>query len=269
MRELAVTVPADAVEDVLDELLPLAPHGVFEVARGDRVELRVRAQAATLPAREAVAAAAGAWGASLREREVPDDWHERRAFDHEPLVVAGRLAVRPDWAPAPPAAPLDVVLSDDGAFGAGNHPTTRACLELLCALPPGGAFADLGCGSGVLAIAAALLGWRPVVALDAEERALVATRANARRNRVEIEVRAADLRTHVPPQAATMVANVPPAVHAAIAARLERPPDALLVSGVLDEAADEVARVYAAAGLREARRDVSLGWATLLFTRSR
>jgi len=268
MREVAVRVPAGAVEDVLDELLALAPHGVHEVARGGEVELRVRGAAGELPATAQIAAAADPWGASVRERDVPDDWRERRVADHQPLVIAGRLALRPAWAPPPADGLIDLVLEHDDAFGSGGHPTTCACLEELCAVPPAGAFADLGCGSGVLAIAAAKLGWDPVVAIDGLDSAVEATRANAARNGVAVDVRQADLCAQAPPPAAAIVANVPLAVHEALAARLPAPPGTLIASGVLDDAAPTVLRAYAAAGLRVHERRTAGGWAVVVLHRS-
>src|SRR4051794_41251071 len=99
MRELALQVPAGAVEEVLDELLLVSPHGVIEVPRGDEVELRVRGEAP----RADVLAVGRTWDVAVRERDVPDDPHARRLADYEPLVVAQRLVVRPVWAPpAPP-----------------------------------------------------------------------------------------------------------------------------------------------------------------------
>ena len=72
-----------------------------------------------------------------------------------------------------------------GAFGTGAHPTTRGCLELLLELEPGGGLADLGCGSGVVAIAGARLGWAPVYGLDFDARSVGATERNAERNGVD------------------------------------------------------------------------------------
>ncbi len=264
MREIAVRIPSESVEAVLDELLLLAPHGVFEVARGDEVELRVRGTPDELPPAEAVAAATRGWEQSIRERDVPDDWHERRAADHEPLRVGGRLVVRPSWAPPARDDLIDIVLEDAGAFGAGTHPTTRACLEAICALEPDGGFADLGCGSGLLAIAAARLGWAPVVAIDRDPEAVAATAANAARNGVTVSAHALDLATRAPPSASTFVANVPLAVHETIGSLLVGAPETLILSGVLEEDATQAAGAYSATGLREAERIVTSGWALLV-----
>ena len=97
-----------------------------------------------------------------------------------------------------------MIESAAGAFGTGAHPTTRMCLELLLALEPGGPFADLGCGAGTLAIAAARLGWEPVLAVDHEPQSVAATQRNAARNgdRVEaLELDLADRRAAARPDA--------------------------------------------------------------------
>jgi ribosomal protein L11 methyltransferase len=264
MRELVLRVPADAVEPVLDELLLLAPHGVFERERGDEVELWLRGADDELPPRAAVVAAAGAWGDSLREHEVSDDWRERRADDHEPLVVAQRLAVRPGWARRPPDGLLDVVLHDEHAFGIGAHPTTRACLEVLCALEPAGSFLDLGCGSGVLAIAAALLGWSPVVAIDNQPAAVAAATANAAASGVVVDVREGDIAAAAAEPASVIVANVPLGAHEKLAAALPQPPPLMIVAGIVDRDADDVSGLYTARGARVAQRFVTQDWAILI-----
>ena len=89
-------------------------------------------------------------------------------------MLGERLTVRPPWEPAAATA-LDVVIDPGQAFGTGAHATTRLCLELLLELEPGGSLLDLGCGSGVLAIVAAQLGFRPVLAVDNDPASLLAT----------------------------------------------------------------------------------------------
>lgn len=259
MREVVLTVPRAAVEDVLDRLLPLVPGGVREVSRGARTELRMRGD--QLPHATELERAAGRWKHELREREVPDDWRERRLIDYEPEVIAERLVVRPDWAPPATTGVIDIALAEGDAFGTGTHPTTRGCLELLLGLEPLGTFTDLGCGTGVLAILARRLGWRPVLALDAREEAVAATAANARRNGTEIECRVADLIGGPPPVAAGFAANVPPGVHAPIASSWRDEAVMVgIVSGFGPESADSVLIAYARAGLRERARLVRDGW---------
>src|SRR6185295_17444929 len=104
---------------------------------------------------------------------------------------------------------LDVVIDPGQAFGTGAHHTTRLCLELLLELDPDGALADWGCGSGVLAIAAARLGWDPVLACDWEAASVEATRENAVVNGVPgIAVERLDLRRDEGPWAPVVVANL-------------------------------------------------------------
>jgi ribosomal protein L11 methyltransferase len=258
MREIAIRVPAAGVEPVLDELLPLAPHGVWDVDRGDEVELRVRGHRAEMPSLECVLDAAGSWLRWSGEREVPDDWREQRRLDAEPLVVAGRLSLRAPWAPPPPddSALVDVVLDNPhAAFGSGTHPTTRGCLEALLELPPSGSFADLGCGSGVLAIAAHKLGFAPVTALDFDPDAVAAARANAACNGVVLNVRRGDLTNHAPPAADVMAANVMADLHMSLAKRLaRRAPRVLIAAGIRAEEAEPVAAAYADSARLEPRR---------------
>jgi ribosomal protein L11 methyltransferase len=117
--------------------------------------------------------------------EVDEDWPDRwRDFHHG--VRIGRLWVGPPWE-EPPADALAVVSDPGRAFGTGAHATTRLCLELLQEAEPA-SLLDVGCGSGVLSVAAAKLGFRPIRAVDVDDVALETTRANAAANGVEIEV---------------------------------------------------------------------------------
>jgi ribosomal protein L11 methyltransferase len=265
MRELVLRVPRRAVEDVLDRLLPIVPQGVREVPVGRHVELLVRGP--ELPSEPDLKRAAGRWPHKLSEREVPDDWRQRRVLDYQPDVIGGRLVVRPNWAP-PTGAEIEIVLADTSAFGVGTHPTTRTCLELLLALPVLGSFADLGCGTGVLAIAAARLGWSPVAAVDHNRQSVAAASANARANHVELDAHVADLSATPPPHVDCMAANVPPELHALIAPGLtERLPRMALLSGFETDRAVEVSAAYRSRGLRERERDDRHGWSVLVLER--
>ncbi len=123
-------------------------------------------------------------------REVPDGWEERWKRFHSPVLVAERIWVRPPWEePLDRADVIDLVIDPGRAFGTGAHPTTRLCLELLVGLAgegSPGSLCDLGCGSGVLSIGAARLGFAPVVALDADRLAVEATALNAGANGVSL-----------------------------------------------------------------------------------
>ena len=153
------------------------------------------------------------------------------------------------------------------AFGTGAHHTTRLCLELLLELDPGGALADWGSGSGVLAIAAARLGYAPVLAVDVEPASLEASAENARVNGAEVEVRRVNLRREPAPWAPTVTANLVRPLLLDVARLLERAPERLIASGLLREEADEVAAAFAAHGLHERERRFGGEWAAVLLAR--
>jgi ribosomal protein L11 methyltransferase len=137
--------------------------------------------------------------------DVADGWEDRWRSFHRPVRV-GPLWIGPPWEEPEPGA-LSIVIDPGRAFGTGAHPTTRLCLAHLLELAPG-SLLDVGCGSGVLAIAAAKLGFGPVHAVDSDPVAVEATATNAAANDVEIDVRAADARLSALPEAETTLANV-------------------------------------------------------------
>ena len=201
---------------------------------------------------------------SVSGREVPDDWEERWRRFHVPVLVGNRLWVRPPWEEAAvrPGV-IDLAIDPGAAFGTGSHPTTRMCLELLLGLEPSGSLADLGCGSGVLAIAAARLGFAPVTAVDADRAALDATAANARANGVAIDrLERIDLRRDEPPVADVVVANLMRPLLLSLSGSGWPRPRRLILSGLLSEEADEVASAFSP--LLEARRLEERGWTALL-----
>jgi ribosomal protein L11 methyltransferase len=255
---LAVRVARDHAEPVLAELLDLIPAGLEErEVDAGTVEFVLYGAAGELPALPDVRAAAGGALVEVSTSELPDDWDQRwRAF-HRPLDV-GPLRVRPPWAPERPGA-LDVVIDPGQAFGTGAHASTRLTLELLTQLEPAGALADWGCGSGVLAVAAAKLGWAPVLACDVEPASLAATREAAQGNGVTVEVSRCDVRRGGP-WAPTVLANLVRPLLLDVAASLERAPERLIVSGLETGEADEVVAAFARHGLREAARAEGDGW---------
>jgi ribosomal protein L11 methyltransferase len=140
---------------------------------------------------------------------VETGWEDRWRSFHHP-VVAGGLWIGAPWEDAPEGIPA-VVVDPGRAFGTGAHPTTRACIELLAGLERGSCL-DAGCGSGVVAVAAARLGFAPVVAADVDPAAVEAATATVRLNEVAVDVRLADVLLSPLPESDLVVANIELAV---------------------------------------------------------
>jgi ribosomal protein L11 methyltransferase len=284
---LAVRCRPELAERVLADLVELAPGGVEEEAGEGWVEFAIYGAPGELPALPDLEAAVGDGLVEVTSKEIPDDWADRWQDFHRPVSIAGgRIVVRPSWERHPasdPAAPgraaeeaagidgaagIDVVVDPGQAFGTGAHPTTRMCLELLLELADAGeahgALADWGTGSGVLAIAAAKLGFSPVVACDHERPALKASDASARANGVELELVRVDLLRQAPPHAPTVTANLTAPLLREVAARSEGTPTRIVCSGMLGSEVAEVTDAFAGRGLRERERRTSGDWAALL-----
>jgi ribosomal protein L11 methyltransferase len=186
---------------------------------------------------------------------VPEGWEDEWKRFHRPVEV-GSLWIGPPWE-TPPAAGA-VVIDPGRAFGTGGHATTRLCLELLHVVEPA-SLLDVGCGSGVLAIAAARLGFDPVVAVDADGAAVEATVRNALANDVRIDARRLDARVDPLPEAEVVVANVDFATVSAL--QLSAGCRVLITSGYLE--GDEPAY----SGFERAGRRTQAEWAADLFVR--
>jgi ribosomal protein L11 methyltransferase len=217
--------------------------------------------------RDGVAAELTAHGIAHRLGAVDErgDWMESiRAF-HRPFRV-GPLHVRPPWTPADPGA-LDVVVDPGMAFGTGQHATTHGCLELLASRPCGSVL-DVGCGSGILAIAAARLGHSPVLAIDNDPDAVAAATANAAANGVAIQVELADASRPGVPTADLLLANITLTTLVALAGRLPEPlPAAIIASGVRPDEVPALAAEYAARGFRRRATASRDGWSAVLLER--
>jgi len=251
---LAIRVRAADAELALAQLLPLLSGGAEERAVGETVEYALYGPPDELPDEAALRALAGDAVVAVERAPVAGGW-ETAWHAHLGRVCAGGFAVRPPWVAGPDG---DLVIEPGLTFGAAGHPTTRLCLELLAGVPAGGSLCDWGCGSGVLAIAAAKLGFAPVAAVDNDPAAVALARENAAANGVEVEVRRGDV-TRDAPSAETVVANLTlPLLEAAAA---DGSPRRLIASGVLTGQAD---RVVAAFGLAERDRREDGGWAALL-----
>jgi ribosomal protein L11 methyltransferase len=269
---LAIRAPAGVADQVLAALIELAPSGVEQVDGADSVEFAVYGAPGELPELAEGEAEVGGIRVSVSGSEVPDDWAERWKRFHAPVLIGNSLYVRPPWEEAPIRPGVtDLVIDPGRAFGTGAHATTRLCLELLLDLAHGrgvgGSLCDLGCGSGVLAIAAAKLGFAPIEAIDSDRLAVDATKLNARDNGVALDVvRRANLREEPPPAAEVVTANLMRPLLLRVAELIEHRPKALILSGLLDHEADEVAATFAP--LTERRRLSDRGWTALLLTNS-
>ena len=186
---------------------------------------------------------------------------------HARVVRAGRVVVRPPWVPLGPVAPGEVVVEVDPGptFGHGAHPTTRLCLEALDRLVgPGAEVLDVGCGSGVLAVAAVLLGAAGAVGVDLDPAAVDVTRATAERNGVADRVEARPVADTPDGPFAVVVANIGAAVLRELAPLLVArvaPGGALVVSGLLDPPPPDVAAAFAP--LAVVADDRADGWTAL------
>jgi ribosomal protein L11 methyltransferase len=273
MIRLALRVDRAHAEVALAELLELAPGGVEEVDRGAAgVEYAGYGPPGEQPLLPDLEAAVGGALIEVTTSELPDDWSERWKEFHRPLVLGERLAVRPPWE-QPIGADVELVIDPAQAFGTGAHATTRLCLELLLELVDGapivtapGPLLDLGCGSGVLAIAAAKLGFAPVTAVDFDPLSVEATRDNAAVNDVTLDVARCDLRSDLIPSAPSVLANLLRPLLLDYAARLTDPPRTLIASGLLVHETDEIAAAFAAHGLHERDRRERGEWTALLLT---
>jgi len=285
---LAVRCSPEQAEIVLAELTVLAPNGVEEEQGPGYVEYAIYGGEGELPELGEIEVAAGDGLVEVVATEVPDDWADRWQDFHKPLLVGERLWLRPSWE-EPREGTVDLVVDPGRAFGTGAHPTTRLCLELLLELveagEASGPLTDLGTGSGVLAIAAAKLGWSPVRGYDHEQASIEAASANAEANGVTIEVEQLNLREELPVLAPTTVANMTAPILRVIAAELagggtrgrvrrslpavaptdpSPSPATMVLSGLLPAELDEVAAVFAPTGLVEADRRLQGDWAALV-----
>lgn len=263
-------VPAADAEVVADLVWFHGATAIGERAVGDLVEL----EAGFVTSLDA-AAAVRALGDRCASAEVVDAGPALDAaldawMAHARPVRVGRLHVRPSWLPPdddpPRAGERVVVLDPSRAFGSGSHPSTLACLGAVERWAHGAAVLDIGCGSGVLAVAAALCGAERVVAVDVDPVAVAATVANAARNGVVIEVRegsADGVRGRFLLVLANIGASTVASLAPVLAARVA-PGGVVVTAGFHESRADEVASALEAAGLHGIERHVDHGWVALI-----
>ena len=249
LRRVSIEVGAARLEEARATMIELFPGGFEEVDKAQGTELAAYTDAA---GEERLWAFFG----SGRSADVEEGWEDRwRAF-HRPIRI-GRLWVGPPWE-TPPTDALVVVIDPGRAFGTGSHQTTQLCLQTLQELEPG-PLLDVGCGSGVLTIAAALLGFAPVVGLDIEEPSIEATLANARVNGVTVEAQLVGGGEQLP-SSSLVVANISLASVAALPERTDA--QTLVTSGYFASEQPELE------GFEHVKRTTLDGWASDVYRRT-
>jgi ribosomal protein L11 methyltransferase len=267
---LGIRVRRERAEIALAALLPILQNGAEETEPDqDEVEYAVYAPRAELPKEDDIRALVGDALLDVTLTEIPPGWERRWHQYLQPVEVASgprRLRIRPPWQAAGGDRGVTEIVIDPGElFGAGTHPTTQLCLELLMELEPGGPLCDWGAGSGILAVTAARLGFSPVDAVEVMPDGLEAIQRNAAANGVSVRTHWRNLAVTPAPWAPTVTANLTLDLLEQIAASaLERPPERMVASGVLADRIEAVAAAYERHGLIEAERRIQGEWAAVL-----
>jgi len=264
--EITIPAPADLVERTSDALeaagavavtvRDAADQPLYEPGPGE-TPLWAEAQVVGLfsgdtdPAgiRATLTLSLGELPEGVSATEVPDqEWTRTWMDDFQPMRFGQRLWICPSWTDAPDPEAVNLRLDPGLAFGSGTHATTALCLQWLDAHPPEGrTVLDYGAGSGVLAVAAALLGATDVLAVDNDPQAVTATRDNAEANGVAERIRSHGITDDPGGTADLVLANILAGTLRDLAPELAartRPGGDLVLSGILEEQAEEVAQTY-------------------------
>ena len=264
--EVVLRVPAEREEDAIAHLAEFSPGGFRSdpIPAAGVVEFGVFVDADVAATVEAYLVRAGVPVSSSHVVDVPEDWNEKWKEFHKAVLI-GELWVGPPWLAheIPASGYRPVVIEPGQGFGTGAHPTTHLMLALLQAQPRSGVL-DVGCGSGVLAVAAALLGFGPIEAIDNDPVAIEATVDNLKRNNVEalVKVRLVDAERDALPRADLVLANLTLEPLRGVATKVNAA--RVIVSGLLRSQVDTAEAVFSEYGyvLRE-RRDRE-GWVALV-----
>ncbi len=282
MRFVSCSVP----ERYVNPLFEVFDGGDFVLSsfrdiNSSRTELRIYFElgADERQAEERLKAALGIVGLNLPIEHgeiVDEDWKFAYRRDFKVEEIGNRLVIVPAWEKIPESERLPIVLDPGMAFGTGKHETTRACLTYIDELSTGkrGSFLDMGCGSGILSIAAYKLGFSPVVGFDVDQEAVDASVENAMKNSAEVEYRHFALgRTGKAHDEKArkydlIAANILGPLLIRFADEIcEYVGDKIIISGILDELYPEVVAAYTARGLHEISHRTIGEWTTGLLER--
>jgi ribosomal protein L11 methyltransferase len=290
--EVSLAVSTELAEAVADILARFAPQGVamsYEAGAtpGSLVVVRAYLPEAAADASERRRLEESLWHLSQIQplpepstRWIEEDWAEAWKANYRPLAVGSRLLIVPAWLKGEDPDRIPLYLDPGMAFGTGAHPTTRLCLVALeAALTPGDLVVDLGCGSGILGVAAALLGAGQVLACDIDADALAATERSAERNGVrrtieiipgslaQVEERLRAARRAADIVVANILAPVLQEMLATGLAETLRPGGTLILSGILAEQSEGVKSEGRNAGLALAAEESEGEWRALILRR--
>lgn len=277
-QAFAVTLPRPGVGAVSRALLALGATGIQEdVPEGVSVtyrqpwdkgpaprppkKVRLRAWFDARPSEDAVAAALAGWAVEdvAWVEQVEEDWAEDWKRHFQPVRVSDRLVVAAPWHNVPDA----LVIEPGNAFGTGEHPTTRACLRAVDTFAePGATLLDVGCGSGILALAGAKLGMR-AYGTDIDPDAVVSARDAARANALDVAFDTTPIE-RVEGAYDLVVANLFAEVLVALAPEILRVAKGrIALAGILADRADMVRAAFAGRFVLEDRTEE--GWVSLWY----
>lgn len=271
---------ASAVDRITDLLWSAGVSGIEERSEPDGAVLLISdPDMSSELAASAVAAIGSIPGVEVEMATAdPEDWRAAWRRHARAEVIADRFVVRPPWVVSPRPELPDVRIDPGDAWGHGAHVSTRLALEVLISAPLAGASVlDVGCGSGVLAVAVASIGSHPVVGCDIDAAAMLATRANAERNGVMVEVVDGSVDSitagEAPREFDIVVANIEATILRGLVPGIAAHVGAggrLILSGMLDTQVDSVIDMLVAAGGWEAMRRIdSEGWSAVELRRGR
>jgi ribosomal protein L11 methyltransferase len=276
---LSLTVPRADSERVLAELIELFPQGCQENEPDpDSTEFVLYGERQDLPDVDYLIESLGLKREKVSLVKVEEDWTQEWRRFHRPVVVSGKsgsIWVGPPWESSgrkelAAQGGIEIVIDPGQAFGTGAHATTKLCLQLLLDLESPAAdssLADWGCGSGVLAIAAAKLGYSQVFACDFDPLATAATAQNCLENGVvNVEVSELDLEQELGPTADIVVANLLGPLLLTVSSKLTTLPKTLIISGILRSEADSLSEAFTSMRLQEERRITESEWAAIQFS---